>query len=172
MTGGSYSLSLSVNANGELLPPGSLGTGKVSISVGTPDQGLSYGTTSGKADIFVMRAITINATTATTYDLYVGTDWLDVFKDTAAFRKIKSIAIWVNSGGDATGVAIGGAASDAWVANFADSSDKALIYPSGPPWCAGSPAGITVDATHKNLKIENLGAAAVTLYVCIAGSSV
>lgn len=171
MTGGSYSLSLSVNANGELLPPGSLGTGKVSISAGTPDQGLSYGTTSGKADIFVMRAITINATTASTIDLYTGTDWLDVFKDTAAFRKIKSIAIWVNSGGDASGVRIGGAASNAWAANFADASDMALIYPSGPPWCAGSPAGIAVGNTTCNLKIENLGAAAVTIYVAIAGTS-
>lgn len=170
MTGGSYSLSLSVNANGELLPTGSLGTGKVSISVGTPDQGLSYGTSSGQADIFVMRAITINATTATTYDLT--SSFADVFGDTAVFAKIRSIVVWINSGGDSSGVRIGGAASNAWAANFADPSDMCVIYPSGPPWCAGSPAGITVDGTHKNLKIENLGAAAVTLYVCIAGSSV
>lgn len=170
MTGGTWGVSLSVNGNGELLPTNGLGTGKVSVSVGA-DQSLTYGTSSGKGDIFVMKSVTLTATTAATYDLYTGTDLIDLFGDTAAFRKIKSIVIWVYSGGDATGVAIGGAASNTWVANFADSSDKALIYPSGTPWCAGSPAGIAVGSSTKNLKVENLGAVSVTLYVCIAGSS-
>lgn len=132
---------------------------------------LTYGTTSGKVDLITCSDRTLTATTAATYDLYTGTDLKDLDGLTCAFRKIKFIQISIVSGGDATGVRIGGAASNQWVAFFADVTDMAKIFPSGPPFVGGSPAGVAVGATTCNLKIENLGAVSVTYRVLIAGTS-
>jgi hypothetical protein len=65
------------------------------------------------------------------------------------------------SGGDTSGVIVGAAASNEWVGFFGASGDTLTIYPSGPPFAVGSPAGVAVGTTTKNLKIANAGAAAV-----------
>lgn len=132
---------------------------------------LTYGTTSGKVDLISCSDRTLTATTAATYDLYTGTGLADLAGLTCAFRKVKLIQVSIISGGDATGVQIGGAASNAWVAFFADTTDMCLIFPSGPVYTGGSPAGVAVGATTCNLKIENLGAVSVTLRILIAGTS-
>jgi hypothetical protein len=133
---------------------------------------LSYGTGSGQADLLVCQDKTINATTAATYDLYTGTDLLDIDGQIAAHRKVKYLKVSVADGGDAAGVRVGGAASDEWAGYFAAAGDKALIFPGGPPFVVGSPAGVAVGTTTKNLLVENLSAVAVTVRIVIAGTSV
>lgn len=172
MTTGTSQVSVGISATGTLTPSGgSLATNTSAASAGIT-QSTSYGTGSGQADLFVLREKTLTAGASATYDLYTGTDLPDVFGDTAAFRKLKEVVIWVSSGGDASGVRIGGAASNPTLMNFADASDKALIFPSGLPFVAGSPAGFTVSAGAANLKVENLGAVSVTVRVWLAGTSV
>lgn len=135
-------------------------------------QSVSYGNGEGYADYYIDRSITIGAGSSVTYDLQTGTDLKSIFNETATLAAVKSIAIWVDADtGDESGVRIGGAASNCWLANFSDTSDMATVFPGGAPWCAGSPAGLTVSSTAKNLKLENLGAAAATVTIKIAGSS-
>jgi len=172
MTGGSWALSAAVRATGLLTPTNQPKGSRINLAdrIG---QTLTYGTGSGAADILCFQTRTINATTTLTLDLYTGTDLKDVFGDTAALRKVKSIAVWVDSGGDTAGVRIGGAGTNPWPAFFADgASDKHLIFPSGPPYLGGSPAGVAVGALKCNLKIENLGTVSVVVGIAVAGTSV
>lgn len=175
LTSGSFALSVSTKAAGTIASQGNAPSNAVTDPSTTASSGrtqsLSYGTTSGKADIICCAEISLSATTAATYDLYTGTDIKDLFGGTAAFRKVKAVVVEIRSGGDASGVAIGGAASNAWAGFFADATDKALIFPSGPPYVAGSPAGVAVGSSTKSLKVENLGAVAVVLRVYLAGTS-
>lgn len=131
---------------------------------------LTYGTTSGKCDVIVCQDRTLTATSSATYDLYTGTDLKDLDGQTAAFRKVKLIIVEIVDGGDATGVRVGGAASDTWVSFFANTSDMSLIFPGGLPYTGSSPAGVAVGSSTKNLKIENLGAVSATVRIVIAGT--
>ncbi len=167
MTGGTYTTNLSVSEIGANTPlNGQTSRFNKADGIRVP---LLYGTGPGRMSSMVKTTRTINALTAVTYDLYSATDFVDVFGDAVGFRNIKSITIWVLSGGDTAGVRIGGAASNCWTANFADSSDKALIYPDSGPWIADRNAGSILTTSALNLKIENLGAVAVTLAIRIAG---
>jgi hypothetical protein len=170
MTGGTWSLAASVRADGLLTPANQPKGARIPITdrIG---QVLTYGTASGQADIFCFQTRTILAAATLTLDLYTGTDLKDLFGDTAALRKVKGLCVWVDSGGDASGVRVGGAASDAWVAFFANTSDKHLIFPSGPPYLGGSPAGVAVGNTTKNLLLENLSAVTAVVGIAIAGTS-
>lgn len=170
MTGGTWNLSAAIRVTGALLPANQPAGPKVTLSDATR-QALTYGTTSGKADIVVYQTRTLATVTAATYDLYTGTDLKDIFGDTAAFRKIKSLCVWVDSGGDAAGVTIGAAGSNIWPAFFGNSSDVWNIFPSGPPLVGGSPAGVAVGAATCNLKILNNGAVSVVVGIAIAGTS-
>lgn len=171
MTGGTWNLFTSLRVTGALVPTNQPAGPKLTLSdrIG---QTLAYGTGSGQADIFCFQTRTISATTTLTLDLYTGTDLKDIFGNTAAMRKVKGICVWVDSGGDASGVQVGGAASDTWMAFFANTSDKHKIFPSGPDYRGGSPAGVAVGAATKNLLIENLGAVAVVVGIAVAGTSV
>lgn len=174
MTAGTLRGSSGVKVSGTYPPQGVTGDLKNFIVNQSADAAwaLSYGTASGQADIEVCQDRTLAATTAATYDLYTGTDLKDLAGLTAALRKVKFIGVYIVSGGDTAGVAIGGAANP-WPGFFSDVSDKAKIFPSGPAYQAGSPAGVaTVVTTGINLKIENLGAVPVTVRIVIAGTSV
>lgn len=168
MTSGTWSLSWGLTAFGAKLPTGQPASARSSQSQGQ-SQDVAYGTGSAQADLFVVLLKTITATTAATYDLYTGTDLKDLFGDAAAGRKIKSLAIWVDSDGDATGVKIGGGSQP--VPLFADATDKFVIFPGGPPFLAGSPAGIAVAALTNNLRVENLGAVSVVVGIGLAMTS-
>lgn len=170
MTGGTWRLSTTVRATGAKLPANQPTAARLTLP-DTIGQALTYGTGSGQADILCFQTRTLAAGATLTLDLYTGTDFKDLFGDTAAFRKVKSLAVWVDSGGDASGVLVGGAASNAWVAFFADTSDKWKVFPSGPAMLGGSPAGVAVGATTCNLKFENAGAASVVVGIAIAGTS-
>lgn len=167
--------SFGANCSAEYAPQGvssTLTSTSISQTANSQMTPLTFGTTSGKVDLVTCSDRTLLTTASATYDLYTGTDLKDLDGLTCAFRKIKFIQISIVSGGDATGIRIGGAASNQWVAFFADVSDKALIFPSGPPFVQGSPAGVAVGATTCNLKIENLSAVSVTLRILIGGTSV
>lgn len=179
MTDGEVSASYSCKVRGTYPPQGvssTLATTKISQNANGDITTLTYGTASGLVDLITCsdRTLAIQGTAGddATYDLYTGTDLKDLDGLTCAFRKVKFIQISIVSGGDALGVRIGGAASDAWVAFFDNTSDKSKIFPGGPAYVGGSPAGVAVGASTKNLFVENLGAAAVTLRIVIGGTSV
>lgn len=131
---------------------------------------LQYGTGSGYIDREIITDRAIPASSSVTYDLYTGTDLVGLQDESAPFRTVKYLEISVLSGGDTSGVRIGGAASNEWVGFFVAAGDKQDIFPSGPPFVVGSPAGKAVTSTTKNLKIENLGAAEVVVRIVIGGS--
>lgn len=171
MISGQYTFQTTVRLKAKYRPSGSGAATPYQTGEGIV-QLVSVGTGSGYADQFIERRIVIPAASSVTLDLFTGTDLKNIENLTAPLAAVKNATIWVATDtGDSSGVRIGGAASNAWLANFGDTSDMATIYPDGPPWCAGSPAGLTVSSTSKNLKLENLGAAAATVHIKIAGSS-
>lgn len=175
MTAGTVRASSSVTVNGTFPPQGvtsTLNDTRISQTATTEVTTLTYGTSSGMVDLITTSDRTLTAGATATYDLYTGTDLKDLDGLTCAFRKVKFINISIVSGGDTAGVTIGGAAADTWVAFFSDTTDKHKIFPSGPAYSGGSPAGVAVGNTTKNLKVENAGAVSVTYRVVIAGTSV
>lgn len=169
MTGGSLRIGIGANGYATKLPTNGVLTSRLPIQAGL-SQSLSYGTASGQFDALIYQERTIATVTTATYDLYTGTDLKDIHGDSAALRKVKLLMVWVESGGDASGVEVGGAASQAWAGFFANSSDKALIYPDGLPYVGHNPAGSAVGATTNNLAVKNLGAVSVTVRILIAGT--
>lgn len=176
LTDCSFAVSLTVKATGTIAAQGNAVSNAVTDPTtgasGGSTQSLSYGTTSGKADIVAVAEVDIAGAASATYDLYTGTDIKDLFGGTAAFRKIKSLVVQIMSGGDTSGVIVGAAASNEWVGFFGASGDTLTIYPSGPPFVVGSPAGVAVGSSTKNLKIANAGAASARIRISIAGTSV
>lgn len=178
MTDAKVSASASASLRGVFPPQGvasTLSDVDSTQSVSGQMTALTYGTATGKVDLVTVSHRTLTAaggaTPTATYDLYTGTDLADLIGDACPFRKVRFVMVSIISGGDASGLRIGGAAANAWPAFFADATDKHLIFPSGPPYLAGSPAGVAVGATTKNLLIENLGAAAITYAIAVAGTS-
>lgn len=175
MTDGRVTASTKLSVTGRYPPQGvssSLAESRISQGASVDIESLAFGTASGQVDLISCSDRTIAATTTATYDLYTGTDLKDLSGLTCAFRKVKMVQVSIVDGGTATGVRIGGAAANAWVAFFADATDKSLIFPSGPPFLQGSPAGVAVGSSTKNLLVENLGASPVTVRIVIAGTSV
>jgi len=174
--GGQWALSTSIRASGIYNPQGAttstLRPGALSATGAAPTQKLAYGTATGQVNLIVAQDRAIAATTAVLFDLYTGTDLKDLAGLTAAFRHLRSIAVWIVSGGDTTGIRMGGAGLNESTLWFEAVGDMMRIYPGGPPFLQGSPAGVVIDATHKMLKVENLGAVAATVRVQIAGATV
>lgn len=138
---------------------------------GTGEQTISFGTASGQGNLFLAGDFTLTAGASVTFDLFAGTDFKDLFGQTAAFAKLKAIFVGIITGGDTAGVTIGNAASNQLGLWFGAVTQTWTIYPSGAPLVGGQPAGVTVDNTHKNLKILNAGAVGVTVRVILVGSS-
>lgn len=141
---------------------------------GSDNQVLSFGTSSGKADIACCAAWVIAASGTKSFDLLAGTDFLDVMGNTAAFAKLKSVYFQVVDGtGDTSGVVIGGAASNGNKMWFGNVNDTWTIADGSPPFIGGTPAGVTVDGTHKNILLTNGSASvAITVLIAFLGSSV
>lgn len=137
-------------------------------------QSFSFGTASAKCDILCMADYTLAASGGAddvTIDLY-DNGLPNLFGGDADFRKLKGITVAVLSGGDAAGVTIGNAASNPHQLFFGAVDQTWDIFPSGSPFAGSSNAGVTVDATHRNLLITNNGAVAVTVRVALGGTSV
>jgi hypothetical protein len=146
--------------------------------VSTTTQELTYGTGSGKIDIFCAGEFILPASSSLTLNLFDGgattSDLVRIVTGAAAGMILcKSLTVSVVAGGDSSGVAVGGAASNAFFGFLNASTDKVKIYPDGPALTMGSPAGATVSSSAKNVKIENLSTAEPVI-VCVTadGSSV
>lgn len=133
-------------------------------------QSLTFGTASGQFDTPAVKSVVLGAGASVTYDLYTGSDILQLDGSAAPFRTVKYVGVFILSGGDASGISVGGAASNAWGAFFADASDIAKHFPSGVPFQQSSPAGVSVGSSTKNFNIANNGAVDVTLGVVVAGN--
>lgn len=144
----------------------------------TITQSLTYGTGSGKADVFCAGEFLMAASGTLTLNLYDGsTTTSDLVRlvtgAAAALRRVKSLTFSVVSDGGTEGVAVGGAAANAHTLFLSDTSDKVKIFPDGPALTLGSPAGQTVTSTAKNVKLENLSStASVVVRVTAAGSEI
>lgn len=68
---------------------------------------------------------------------------------------------------------IGGAASNANILWFANTSDKALVMPGGPCFAQGDPTGyVVVDTSNKNVLIENPHGSLACSYILVVGGVV
>ncbi len=179
LTGGTCSITASCSVSGVTkAPQGTATVAGVPSPTWSGSNGdtevLAFGTASGLADIYCYAAFSIALSSSSTFDLFTGSDFKNVMGDTAAFAKLKSIYVQVVDGtGGTAGVTIGGAASNANALWFGNQNDTWTIFDGGPPFIGGNPAGVTVDATHCNLKISNnSSSAAVTVIIALAGSSV
>jgi hypothetical protein len=161
-----------LNVNGTYPPPGVSGELR-DTAIRQPtnrDFLMQHGTTSDEVDTIVCQDRIIGAGASATYDLYTGTDLLDLNSGTAAFRIIRYAGVFIIEGGDSLGVRVGGAASNEWIGFFVAAGDKQDIFPNALPWQGSSPAGKAVGSATKNLKIENLGAVSVTVRIAIGGT--
>ena len=142
----------------------------------TATQTLTYGTSSGKLDVPCAGEYEIAAGGSLTLNLYDGgittSDLVTLFGVAATLRNCKSLAISVKSGGDTSGVRIGAASSNEFVGWFAAAGDCLDIFPDGPAFSVGSPAGKAVTSSAKNVKITNQGAVAVVVQVVAGGTTV
>lgn len=169
-----FKVTAGVVANATQLPQGSASTSTLQSIILTGGDANSstttYGTASGLGNLICCQDRTLSASSSETLDLYTGTDLKDMAGLTAAFRKLKVLVIWIVSGGDTSGLTIGNAASNANTLWFDAATDTWTIYPGGPAFMGGQPAGKTVDATHKNIKIANGGAVSVTYRIYAVGT--
>jgi hypothetical protein len=144
-------------------------------ATGSGEQDVAFGTASGQGDLFCagdfdLAPLGMGGTK--TFDLFAGTDFKDLFGQTAAFRKLKAIFVGIVTGGDTAGVTIGNAGASPLGVWFGAVGSTWTIYPGGVPFVGGQPAGVTVDNTHKNVLLTNGSAVAVTVRVILVGSSV
>ncbi len=172
MTSGSWRLTTAVRSFGTFTPTNGVKAVPLLVTRGQT-QSLAYGTGSGQANLHVVTLRTILAGADATLNLYDGS-LLDVHGQAAAFRKLRAVVVRVVSGGDASGVDVG---EDGVVTNpcplfLKGTTPRATVFPSGPAFSAGSPAGATVSNTAKNLLLHNSGAATVVVEVALAGSTV
>ncbi len=131
-----------------------------------------YGTGSGQVDIVVDMYRTLAASGNEELDLYDGVtntpDVIDVFGFAIAGRKIKYIRIEMvpNSNGStpATGLTIGNASSNPNKLWFGGVTETQSLEYGGMPFCQGSLAGKTVDATHRGVKVLNTDASNASTY--------
>lgn len=175
MTGGSWSLSLGLRLAGQLLSPGNLRPSKANPTDQTA-QVLAYGTSDDQITQIVLQTRTLGAGASEELDLYDGSNnspaMVDIVSEVAAFRVLRSFVLWIDDGGDDSGVTVGAAASNAnnlWLGGTAPTQ---TVYSGGAPMCGGGDVGVTVSTSARYVKVANNGAAAVTYTVAMAGSTV
>lgn len=180
LVGGSLTISTSVKAIGKLAGAGNTAGNTIPPTSRTVSGGasgeLSFGTGTGGANLVCAGEFILAASASLEIDLYSGgttaSDLTDVFTGAAPFRLVKGLSVEIVSGGTASGVRVGGATANEWIGFFEAAGDSLDIFPSGPPFAVGSPAGKAVGATTKKLRIENLSTtASVQVRVTAAGSS-
>lgn len=175
MTGGSLQVAVGVKVVGIGVRPGTAPNNTIQpppiVVTGGATQSLAFGARTSRIDSPCVGEFVVNAGSSLTLDLYAG-DLPDVNGQPVALRLVKSIVVVIISGGDASGLRIGGAASNEWIGYFAAAGNKKDIFPGGPPFADGSPAGVAVTSTARNFKIENLGAVNAQVRVYAGGNVV
>lgn len=153
MTGGTLTLGTSFRFNAKHLPALGLGANPVHLADGAT-QSLGYGTGSATVTLVVARTAGLGSGASETLNLFDGS-LLDVFDKAANFRTLRGVALWVESGGSTSGLTIGAASSNAHPLFFGATTHTATVYPDGPAFTMGSPAGVAVTSTSCNVKLLN-----------------
>ena len=125
------------------------------------------GTGSGQANKGFTRSGTLTAT-STDIDLY---SIANTFQ-TLTNSKLKLIVIFNDATGDGEFLTVGGSATNPWSASFGDPSDKVkigpgLFLPLGS-LKAQSTSPLTIDSTHRNLKLDS-GSATIAYRIVFLG---
>jgi hypothetical protein len=167
---GSFRLSVSARGVASVTPAGGVRRGANAAEA--VRQALAYGTASGQFDRLYRASHTLAAGASVTLNLYDGS-LSDVLGQTAPFRELRSVMVWVASGGDAAGVDVGsdGVVADPLPLPLKGTNPRVTVFPDGPPALLGSPAGVAVGTSTKNLKITNSGAVEAVVGVVLAGST-
>lgn len=171
MTGGSWRLSVGLKVRGRKQPLNAAAAAPLTLARGLV-QSLDFGTGSGTLSLAVAQVRSLGAGASETLDLYAGTDLADLYGDAAPFRVVRAFALWVVSGGDAAGLTVGNAGADPLPLFFGAGAHTETVYPGGVPVLGGSPAGVAVTSTARNLKVANNGAVAADYLIALAGSPV
>lgn len=148
--------------------PGQIVPNRISPNAGIL-QNLSFGTDAGQINLISLFQLTLSGMASQTFNMYDGSI-LDVFNLPAAYRNLKMFVAWVESGGNDNGVTVGPGASNGNELWWSGTNPKKTIYPAGAPECGGSPAGVTVDATHATILVTNNGADDVVVGIALAGT--
>jgi hypothetical protein len=139
-----------------------------------PRLALTTGTGAGKVSKVVWTVRTLAASASDTLDLFAGSALTDPFGAVVTFTVVRFVMVAQVANPDATadgsGLSVGGAASNA-VGLFADASDIYVVRGvSALPLLVGDPTGLTIDGTHKNLKVlNNDGALSSSYLLALAG---
>ena len=117
---------------------------------------LADGTGANQADQSWHDTRTLAAGANETLDLHGGS-LSDAFGASVVFARLK--AFFIKNQDDDNALIVGGAGSDEFDAPFGATGDKIKVRPGGSLLLLAPDAtAFTVDATHKNLKLENDGA--------------
>jgi hypothetical protein len=148
---------------------------RTATPAGAATQTLGFGVGSGLADVFCDGEYQLAAGGALTLNLFDGgvttSDLTTSFGAAANLRRVKNVTVLLASGGDSSGVTVGGAASNAFTGFWASTF---TIFPGGPMPPFGSPAGATVSSSQKNVKLLNNSSSAtavVQVFVTGAGTT-
>lgn len=138
-------------------------------------QVLGFGTGEDTMSQIVLQTRSLGPGASETLDLYDGSTnvpaFVDILNDAATFRVIRGFAMWIDDGGDDSGVTVGNAASNANTLWWGGTTPTQTIYPGGAPMAGGSDAGVAVTTSARNLKVLNNGAESVTYTIAVAGST-
>ena len=163
MTNAQLELAFSLVARGKKAPAGTTGADVVSALTrqrAYPRFALTTGTGSGQVDGFVWTVRELAASAADTLDLFAGSSLFTPFGEVARFQTLKFV--WVqqvaNPDGSTNGVSltVGNPASNGTPLWFGAVTHTYTVKGiNAVPFVQGDPAGITLDATHKNIKVLN-----------------
>ncbi len=177
LTAGSIQGATSIQIKGTAAPQGTASSSSLqaltTTVTGSAQESLTYGTGNGQVNLIVAQDRTLAASSSETLDLYGSTTPLaDIFGSNALFRHLKYLAIYIVSGGDVTGLAIGGASSDPFLGPLSGTTPTVLIYPNGPGFQLGEPtAGWAVTTSAGQLKIANQSSSVSVTYRLVLGGT-
>jgi hypothetical protein len=140
-----------------------------------PRFALTTGTGSAQGDGFVWTVRELAASASDTLDLYAGSSLFTPFGEVARFQTLKFV--WVQQVANPDGssnspsISVGGAASNATPLWMGGTTNTCTIKGvNAVPFVQGDPAGITLDSTHKNLKVlNNSGTLKANYLIALAG---
>lgn len=178
MTNAQLELAFSLVGRGKKAPAATSGADVVSALTrqrAYPRFALTTGTGSGQMDGFVWTVRELAASASDTLDLYAGSSLFTPFGEVARFQTLKFV--WVqqvaNPDGSTDGVSltVGNPVSNGTPLWFGDVTHTYTVKGvSAVPFAQGDPAGVTLDATHKNIKVLNdSGSAKVNYALVLAG---
>lgn len=179
MTTNQVAIKFGLAAQGLYTPPGVADTTLNTIPLAQNADytfSLTQGTGSGQVNAFAYTTRQLAKSTSESLDL-TGTTLKTMAGETITFTSVKAVRVRVLSNPDgstaSTSMEVGGAGSNENSLWFKAAGDIAVVKgPTACPFVQGDPAGVTVDATHKLVKIANADASNLLTYeILVAGVS-